>query len=392
VDVPHYTFWGDEKLLAGMVVADGIDPDSLLAAAMAGDSAIIDATGPDTITGVRLCRGNSMGRWLAEGGYDAIAESLFTGLHCDRLLLEYDDERSGGFAPLRFVPEDKTVVLSLVSSKTPRLESRDALLARIEEASAVVPIERLALSPQCGFSSSGGGPLSADDQWRKLELVASAAAEVWGWSGVHVPVVGSGQRPPPVAARRAHVRGTTSTRAERNSAMITAVLTAGADRGVDRVAEIAVRFVTGLVGGPPDHLLTPAHPRAADVLIESDMVVVASPVSAGPGQPAAPGARVLPARPEADGAGRIRTDRRQLAGRRRHRRVTDETAAAGGGRGLCWPRSPGDRPAECARARDSRVLPVLAARRPRARAAREGDHDIGARRPGRGGRGAGSGR
>ena len=179
VDAPHYTFWGDEKLLAGMV-ADGVDPDSLLRAAIAGDNSIIDAAGPDTTTGVHLCRGNSMGRWLAEGGYDNIAEALFTGLHCDRLLLEYDDERSGGFAPLRFVPQDKTVVLGLVSSKTPRLESRDTLLARIEEASTVVPIERLALSPQCGFASSGGGgPLTEDDQWRKLELVASIAAEVW---------------------------------------------------------------------------------------------------------------------------------------------------------------------------------------------------------------------
>jgi 5-methyltetrahydropteroyltriglutamate--homocysteine methyltransferase len=152
----------------------------LLRTAIAGDNAIIDATRPETVTGVHLCRGNSMGRWLAEGGYDAVAETLFTGLHCDRLLLEYDDERSGGFAPLRFVPEDKTVVLGLVSTKTPRLESRDTLLARIEEASAVVPIERLALSPQCGFGSAGRGPLTEDEQWRKLELVASIAAEVWG--------------------------------------------------------------------------------------------------------------------------------------------------------------------------------------------------------------------
>jgi 5-methyltetrahydropteroyltriglutamate--homocysteine methyltransferase len=179
VDAPHYTFWGDGTMLARMV-ADGIDPDCLLRTAIAGDNAIIDATRPETVTGVHLCRGNSMGRWLAEGGYDAVAETLFTGLHCDRLLLEYDDERSGGFAPLRFVPEDKTVVLGLVSTKTPRLESRDTLLARIEEASAVVPIERLALSPQCGFGSAGRGPLTEDEQWRKLELVASVAAEVWG--------------------------------------------------------------------------------------------------------------------------------------------------------------------------------------------------------------------
>jgi len=110
-----------------------------------------------------------MGRWLAEGGYEPLAERLFTELRCQRLLLEYDSERAGGFEPLRFVPENKIVVLGLISSKTGLLESRDDVLARIDEASKYVPVERLALSPQCGFASSGkGNPFTEDDQWRKL--------------------------------------------------------------------------------------------------------------------------------------------------------------------------------------------------------------------------------
>jgi len=121
-----------------------------------------------------------MGRWLAEGGYEPLAERLFTELRCQRFLLEYDSERAGGFEPLRFVPADKTVVLGLISSKTGVMESRDYLLARIDEASKYVPVERLALSPQCGFASSGrGNPITEDEQWRKLELAVSIANEVW---------------------------------------------------------------------------------------------------------------------------------------------------------------------------------------------------------------------
>jgi len=121
-----------------------------------------------------------MGRWLAEGGYDALAERLFTGLRCERLLLEYDSPRAGTFEPLRFVPEEKVVVLGLVTTKRGELESRDGLLRRIEEASRYIPTERLALSPQCGFASSGrGNPLTEEEQWAKLELVASVADEVW---------------------------------------------------------------------------------------------------------------------------------------------------------------------------------------------------------------------
>jgi 5-methyltetrahydropteroyltriglutamate--homocysteine methyltransferase len=179
IDSPSYTHWGDPALVQKMR-GTGVDPDQLLTSAIAGDNIAFDAAPPDVVTGVHLCRGNSMGRWLAEGGYEPLAERLFTELRCQRLLLEYDSERAGGFEPLRFVPANKIVVLGLISSKTGLLESRDDVLTRIDEASKYVPVERLALSPQCGFASSGkGNPITEDDQWRKLELVTSIAAEVW---------------------------------------------------------------------------------------------------------------------------------------------------------------------------------------------------------------------
>ncbi|HTD33220.1 MAG TPA: hypothetical protein VK665_06150, partial [Candidatus Elarobacter sp.] len=125
--------------------------------------------------------GNNRSQWYAAGGYDAIAEKLFTQLEVDRFLLEYDDERSGTFEPLRFVPKGKTVVLGLVSSKKPELEDQDELLRRIEDASKVVPLENLALSPQCGFASMAeGNIISEDEQWAKLRLVVETARKVWG--------------------------------------------------------------------------------------------------------------------------------------------------------------------------------------------------------------------
>ena len=118
---------------------------------------------------------------MASGGYDPVAEAVFSELAVDGLFLEYDDARSGTFEPLRFVPRGKTVVLGLVSSKAPELESQDQLRRRIEEAGKYVPLENLALSPQCGFASvMEGNLLSEDDQWRKLELVVDTAAKVWG--------------------------------------------------------------------------------------------------------------------------------------------------------------------------------------------------------------------
>ena len=136
---------------------------------------------------MHLCRGNG-GRgqdqpagWHTSGGYDAIAEQVFGGLQVDRFLLEYDSERAGGFAPLRYVPKGKMVVLGLVTTKSGELESEATLLRRIEEAAKYVAVEDLALSPQCGFASTlAGNPLSEDEERRKLELVVGTARKVWG--------------------------------------------------------------------------------------------------------------------------------------------------------------------------------------------------------------------
>jgi 5-methyltetrahydropteroyltriglutamate--homocysteine methyltransferase len=129
---------------------------------------------------IHLCRGNFRSAWVAEGGYEPVAEILFNELELDGFFLEYDDERSGDFAPLRFVPQGKTVVLGIVTSKRPELESADALKRRIEEAARFVPLAQLALSPQCGFSSTvHGNELSEDDQWRKLARIVEVASQVW---------------------------------------------------------------------------------------------------------------------------------------------------------------------------------------------------------------------
>jgi 5-methyltetrahydropteroyltriglutamate--homocysteine methyltransferase len=170
---------GNRRLL----VDAGIDPEEVLDEAIAGDNAALaPARATDGVTvGLHMCRGNNRSAWTAEGSYEPIAERAFSELAVDRLLLEYDSERAGGFEPLRFVSDDKVVVLGLVSTKEPSLESPDDLLRRIEEASRYVPIERLALSPQCGFASTAkGNMLSVDDERRKLELVAQVARRVWG--------------------------------------------------------------------------------------------------------------------------------------------------------------------------------------------------------------------
>jgi 5-methyltetrahydropteroyltriglutamate--homocysteine methyltransferase len=128
-----------------------------------------------------MCRGNFRSSWAASGSYDFVAEALFTQLDVDGFFLEYDDERSGGFAPLRFVPPGKMVVLGLVTTKRGELESKDALKRRIDEAAKHVPLEQLCLSPQCGFSSTvEGNTLSYDEQVAKLRLIVDTAAEVWG--------------------------------------------------------------------------------------------------------------------------------------------------------------------------------------------------------------------
>jgi 5-methyltetrahydropteroyltriglutamate--homocysteine methyltransferase len=134
-----------------------------------------------TVT-THMCRGNFRSSWVAEGGYDFVAEALFGGLDVDGFFLEYDDARSGGFEPLRFVPPGKRVVLGLVTTKRPELESKDDLKRRIDEAARYVPMEQLALSPQCGFSSTvEGNALTRDEQVAKLALVVETAQEVWGY-------------------------------------------------------------------------------------------------------------------------------------------------------------------------------------------------------------------
>jgi len=139
-----------------------------------------DAAGTGVTVGLHMCRGNNRSAWRSEGGYDVIAEKAFSQLNVDRFLLEYDTERAGGFEPLRFVPDGKTVVLGLISSKDPTLESMDSLQRRIDEAARYVPIENLAISPQCGFASTApGNMLTQDQQRRKLELVVEVAHNVW---------------------------------------------------------------------------------------------------------------------------------------------------------------------------------------------------------------------
>jgi 5-methyltetrahydropteroyltriglutamate--homocysteine methyltransferase len=130
---------------------------------------------------MHLCRGNNQSGWFGEGGYDPVAEVLFNKINVDSYFLEYETERAGGFEPLRFVPKNKTVVLGLVSSKLPQLESKDMLKRRIDEAAKYIVIDQLALSPQCGFASSTeGNRLSEEEQFAKLRLVVEVANEVWG--------------------------------------------------------------------------------------------------------------------------------------------------------------------------------------------------------------------
>jgi 5-methyltetrahydropteroyltriglutamate--homocysteine methyltransferase len=181
IDDPSLTFYVDERVREFMC-GQGLDMDHWVDEAIATNNACLEpAANSPSIRALHLCRGNSQGRWLVDGGYEPIAERLFNLAQVDRFLLEYDSERAGGFEPLRFVPKGRTVVLGLVSTKSKELESQDNLLRRIEEASKYVPVEHLALSPQCGFATvSAGNPLTYDDQQRKLQLVVDTAEKVWG--------------------------------------------------------------------------------------------------------------------------------------------------------------------------------------------------------------------
>ena len=182
IDAPRYSYYMDPKWRAWIQAEMNVDPDAALEEAVRADNACFQAARKEgVILAIHLCRGNNRSHWYAEGGYDAIAEKLFGTLEADRFLLEYDDERSGTFEPLRFVPKGKTVVLGLVSSKVPRMEDPGVLARRIEEASKYVPPENLALSPQCGFASTAeGNLLTEDQQWAKLKLVVDTARSVWG--------------------------------------------------------------------------------------------------------------------------------------------------------------------------------------------------------------------
>jgi 5-methyltetrahydropteroyltriglutamate--homocysteine methyltransferase len=178
LDSPRYTHMVSEEGQANLRKL-GIDTATWLREMIGYDNELIRAF-PDTSFAVHLCRGNHRSMWSVEGGYDAIAEQLFAELEVDRILAEYDSPRAGTFEPLRFVPEGKTVVLGLITTKEPELEDADQLKGRIEEASRFIPLDRLALSPQCGFASTLPGNLvTFADQEAKLRLLSAVARSVW---------------------------------------------------------------------------------------------------------------------------------------------------------------------------------------------------------------------
>lgn len=179
LDAPQYAALLDPEIREGYRQR-GNDPDRLLERCIELDNAVI-GNQPGVTFAIHVCRGNNQSKFYASGGYDPIAAQVFQRTRFERFLLEYDDARSGGFEPLQHMPEDRTVVLGLVTSKKPALESRELLKRRIAEATQYVPLERLALSPQCGFASTEeGNLLSEADQAAKLRLVAETAREVWG--------------------------------------------------------------------------------------------------------------------------------------------------------------------------------------------------------------------
>jgi len=181
IDAPRYSYYLDPKWREYIRKEMGVSPDDALDEAIRVDNACLEGVQNEGVTlAIHLCRGNSRSRWYAEGGYDPIAEKLFNLLNVQLFLLEYESDRAGTFEPLRFVPRDKGVVLGLISTKLPELEAQDSLLRRIDEASRYVPLDNLALSPQCGFASSlEGNLLTEDEQWQKLQLVTDTARKVW---------------------------------------------------------------------------------------------------------------------------------------------------------------------------------------------------------------------
>ena len=179
IDGPGYTAYVDPDSIAAMR-GRGEEPMATMERSIRADNEVI-ANFPNMTFGVHICRGNRQSMWHREGKYDAIAEKLFNGLKHQRLLLEYDTERAGGFEPLRFVPKGKIAVLGLITTKVGRVESVDELRRRIDEAARYLPLDQLALSPQCGFASSiRGNLLTEDEQFRKLDVMIETARKVWG--------------------------------------------------------------------------------------------------------------------------------------------------------------------------------------------------------------------
>jgi 5-methyltetrahydropteroyltriglutamate--homocysteine methyltransferase len=188
IDAPGYTAYVDNISL-GRMRSRGEDPERNLQRSIEADNALIEGF-PGITFGIHICRGNArtidpktgklVPQWHREGSYDAIAEQLFNTLKHPRILLEYDSERAGGFEPLRLVPKDKIVVLGLVSTKNSDMETVDELKKRIDQASKFLPLEQLALSPQCGFGGLDSKVLSEDEMWRKLDTIVATAKQVWG--------------------------------------------------------------------------------------------------------------------------------------------------------------------------------------------------------------------
>jgi 5-methyltetrahydropteroyltriglutamate--homocysteine methyltransferase len=161
--------------------ARGYDPDGMLKKYIQVVNSSLQDKPAELTVGMHFCRGNNQGKWIGEGGYEFVAEQMFQRLQLDAFFLEYDSPRAGSFAPLKYVPQNKVVVLGLISTKSPELESQAEICKRIDEASRFVPLDRLALSPQCGFASTApGNPLTPADQEKKLRLVVETAREVWG--------------------------------------------------------------------------------------------------------------------------------------------------------------------------------------------------------------------
>lgn len=179
LDDTNLAYLCDPKMRLG-AVERGDDPNALPHTYASLINRALDGRPKDLVVGIHLCRGNFRSTWFAQGSYEPIAEVLFKELNVDTYFLEYDDERSGDFKPLRFVPKDKTVVLGLITSKRPELESKESIIKRIKEASKYVPLSQLCLSPQCGFSSTvHGNALTEKEEWAKVKLVVDIAREVW---------------------------------------------------------------------------------------------------------------------------------------------------------------------------------------------------------------------